>query len=138
MRRLQAEVRKGTFKAAMNYTQAIYDKLGQFDVRCMHCGAIHFPEERVQNNIGEDSFNDCCCHGKISLAEEEYDPSLQYLFLKGIKLRFKKEFSGSEHQENFFKYIRNYNSALSMASFCPDKVIDMGHGIPCYKIQGIF
>ena len=37
---------------------------------------------------------------------------------------------------NFFKYIRNYNACLSIASFEANVVQPMNHGPPCFRICG--
>ena len=61
------------YKAAMDYTDknVVYERLGDYNVSCMNCGALHFPEERVQNTHGKDSFYSCCAHGKILLEDED-------------------------------------------------------------------
>lgn len=71
MKYLQQDARNRTHKLAMDYMKADYERLGPLSVLCMHCGHPHFPEERVQNNYGEDSFYSCCAHGKIKLDDED-------------------------------------------------------------------
>lgn len=68
-------------------------RLGDCAVKCVHCGAKHFPEERVQNSVHKDSFGDCCAHGKIKYVngqiavnktdeqEAAYPESFKELFL---------------------------------------------------------
>ena len=56
-----------TFKLAMT-TDFTYYKLGDFNVPCCHCKALHFPEERVSNRQNLlNFFGDCCLHGRINL-----------------------------------------------------------------------
>ena len=73
------------YKAAMDYTdkKVKYERLGEYNVSCMHCGALHFPEERVQNDYGKDSFYKCCAHGKIEL-EDENIPRGKSFYKKNI------------------------------------------------------
>lgn len=45
---------------------------GEMKTVCKNCGAIHFNDERVVN--WKDSFNDCCRHGEVTLANLSRPP----------------------------------------------------------------
>lgn len=45
-----------TYKAAMNISESEYKTLSSFNIKCQHCSALHFAEERTATN--GDSFND--------------------------------------------------------------------------------
>jgi len=79
--------------------------IGSMDVSCIHCNAKHFEAEKVSNK--GNSFHDCCNHGAVYLEILPQPPQ----FLQSL-------FDGShEKSNNFFKYIRSYNSSFSFASF---------------------
>ncbi|XP_044591967.1 uncharacterized protein LOC123270098 [Cotesia glomerata] len=48
--------------------------LGLMNFICRHCGAHHFSKEQVANK--KDSFNDCCSHGEVALADLPQSPSV--------------------------------------------------------------
>ena len=35
--------------------------IGEMNIKCTHCGTLHFEKEKVANK--GNSFNDCCSHG---------------------------------------------------------------------------
>lgn len=59
-----------TYKLAVTSDVSTHT-LGNFSIACGHCGALHFPEERVSNRTDNDSFGDCCLHGRIELDPPE-------------------------------------------------------------------
>jgi hypothetical protein len=42
-------------------------RLSPMNIKCIHCGALHFAEEQIQDKKKAASFNDCCGHGRIFL-----------------------------------------------------------------------
>ncbi|GBP81470.1 hypothetical protein EVAR_86151_1 [Eumeta japonica] len=68
-----------TYKCAVNADQ-LYHALGSFEVLCIHCGALHFPEERDSNRINRNSFSDCCLHGRILIEPPKVPNELVRLF----------------------------------------------------------
>nr|CAD2170007.1 unnamed protein product [Meloidogyne enterolobii] len=83
------------------------NKLSDLSVECMHCGALHFAEEKTRGN----SFNDCCHHGKVvglNIPEQDFPEELRDLFMK----------LDARHA-NFFDNIRHLNSSVSFASMNP-------------------
>ncbi|KAL7076373.1 hypothetical protein ACQ4LE_004482 [Meloidogyne hapla] len=101
------------------------NKLSDLSVECMHCGALHFAEEKTRGN----SFNDCCHHGKVvdlNIPEQDFPEGLRDLFMK----------LDARHV-NFFDNIRHLNSSVSFASMNP-----LRHRYPskrgpyCFRIYG--
>uniref|UniRef100_A0A915M2W0 Helitron helicase-like domain-containing protein n=1 Tax=Meloidogyne javanica TaxID=6303 RepID=A0A915M2W0_MELJA len=104
--RLRDEIR---LFAAGDHRNVIVNRLGRMNVKCTHCGALHFPEEKIGNK--GNSFNNCCHHGKVNLnliPESNFPVLLKNLFLR-IDTRYM----------NFFDCIRNLNSSVSMAYMNP-------------------
>ncbi|KAI0262639.1 hypothetical protein BGY98DRAFT_1049578, partial [Russula aff. rugulosa BPL654] len=52
------------------------------DVKCVHCGALHWLEEHLKDSSASSShFSRCCHHGKVSLDPLPQPPQrLQDLF----------------------------------------------------------
>ncbi|MCL7040506.1 hypothetical protein MKW94_015864, partial [Papaver nudicaule] len=49
--------------------------LGKMDVKCIHCGALHFMEEKLTNSSLKDPrFGLCCLQGKIKLPDLRVPP----------------------------------------------------------------
>jgi len=77
--------------------------IGSMDVFCTLCNAKHFAAEKI-SNMGN-SFYDCYNHGAVYLESLPQPP--QYL---------RSLFNDShEKSNNFFQYIRSYNSSFSFA-----------------------
>ena len=76
-RRLEAlrRSRLSTYKIATT-TDNFYKSLQPFNVKCIHCKALHFPEEKVSNRTHRDFFDDCCLHGRIDLQHPEFPNEL--------------------------------------------------------------
>ncbi|XP_055860289.1 uncharacterized protein LOC129921730 [Biomphalaria glabrata] len=115
-----------TYKSAVN-SSVNYRSLGPFTITCIHCQAIHFPEERVGNKVNRDSFGDCCLHGRISLEAPIFPNELIILFLGQHPLA-----------QEFHKKIRNLNACFSLASFNvdDDRTIN-SHGIYSFIAAGM-
>lgn len=81
--------------------------IGLMNVKCYHCGALHFSQEMVDNKIHPRSFGDCCSHGAVPPAcFDDFPRELQRLFERKHEL-----------STEFFNRIRSYNSSFSFASF---------------------
>jgi len=100
--------------------------IGSMNVSCVHCNAKHFAAEKISNK--GNSFHDCCNHGKVYLQPLPEFPH----FLKSLYEE------NHEKSNQFFNYIRTYNSSFSFASFNANVVNFSGRrpGPYCFKIQG--
>lgn len=116
--RQEGEVRRHQLRTENNanatrHSAAIFDdnlevhKLSAMNIPCLHCGALHFDEERTTKN--SNSFNDCCRHGKVILERIPDPPPILKSLLEGKHAK-------SSH---FFENIRRINSSLSFASLNP-------------------
>jgi hypothetical protein len=94
--------------------------LGELDLVCEHCSAVHFQAERGK------LLHSCCHNGKVLLRRLQNFPEE----LKDMLL------AGNEQTKNYLKYIRSYNNAFAFASFGA-KLEDLGHHGPnVFKICG--
>lgn len=91
---------------AATSTNIQYHSLGQFQIACVHCGALHFPEENVFNRLNTNSFSDCFLHGRIAMDPPQLSNELVRLFLKRHL-----------YSDQFHKKIRNINSSFALSSF---------------------
>lgn len=89
---------------------------GLMDKECLHCHALHFREETVNNH-----FMSCCHNGLINLPQPRTNQGLKQIFVEDPQL---------------FKNIRQYNSAMAFASLSANKKDVPGNGPYCFKIQG--
>lgn len=111
-------------------------RLGELNVKCNHCPAIHFPEEQ---NIkkGKNEFYDCCNYGLLSNLEEmvqDYPVELRLLFTPEIDPdNYTKV---GELHNDFKKNIRALNSSFSCASLGCMRFKFTDKTIPIFKIQG--
>lgn len=90
--------------------------IGDMNVKCDFCSALHFKSELVNGH-----FNNCCHNGLIKLPEPKVHEDLKNLFLT---------------DRDFMNNIRNYNSAFAFASFSASRQDIPGRGPYCFKIQG--
>lgn len=134
----RVEVEESYFLKAAEYDTTTVEPylLGQFNVKCIHCPAIHFPEEESRIH-GNNDFGECCNYGKLANLEEmiqDYPVELRLLFEPELDYNNYTKV-GDLHNE-FKNNIRALNSSFSCASLgCmrfrfPDK------NIPIFKIQG--
>jgi hypothetical protein len=80
---------------------------GKLHVKCDHCGALHWLDERLSNSSKTSpKFGMCCFSGKIKLTKLEEPPPELKGFLMGTDDASKK----------FRENIRRYNNALAMTS----------------------
>ncbi|RCN35395.1 hypothetical protein ANCCAN_18746 [Ancylostoma caninum] len=105
--------------------------LGTLSYRCSHCGALHFAFEVKQQH--PESFSNCCDRGRFNLnLFEDFPEEIKQLFLRG-----RDATPGERHrQRNFLDNIRNFNSALAMASMGAQVDALHGRGPYCYRIYG--
>ncbi|XP_054276782.1 trichohyalin-like [Macrosteles quadrilineatus] len=110
--RRTAEIRQNSernqlqsYKAAAS-SLVEYSNLGMFDIACVHCGAVHFLKERVQNRIHPNSFGDCCLHGRIEQPAPEFPNELALLYTKQHRLA-----------KQFHDKIRNISACFAFSSF---------------------
>ena len=100
------------------------------DVKCEHCGALHWLDERLSKSSKRSpKFGMCCFEGKIELPKLENPPPELLGFLTGTDDASKK----------FCDNIQRYNNALAMTSVGvqQDHAINQAGGGPwLFKIQG--
>ena len=99
--------------------------IGEINVLCIHCGAKHFSQEKVSS---QNSFDDCCNHGKVILERLQNFPD-----------ELKELFSGThKFSKIFFLNIGRINMSFSFASFNANVINfhDRRPGPFCFKIQG--
>ncbi|KIH61239.1 hypothetical protein ANCDUO_08493 [Ancylostoma duodenale] len=110
-------------------TEANY--LGGLNHRCSNCGALHFAFEVKQQH--PDTFSDCCDRGRFNLnLFEDFPEELKELFLRERAVTPEER----HRQRNFAENIRNFNSALAMASMGAQVDTLPGRGPYCYRIHG--
>lgn len=120
------------YKAAMLDRRGATSNLGQMNVKCLHCGGLHFRQERT----GRDSsiFTLCCQKGKVRLPHLRNAPYFQGLI----------ENSQSENRatrlrsKNYMDNIRQFNSAFAMVSSEAHLDDSLTHGIYNFKIHDTF
>ena len=92
--------------------------VGQMDVPCPFCRALHFRGETVGKS--------CCHQGKVTLPPlAPYPPELEELMV-GVSLEAK----------NFQKHIRCYNGSMAFASMGAQVEAPPGTGPYCFRIHG--
>nr|CAD2209450.1 unnamed protein product [Meloidogyne enterolobii] len=118
-----------TEKKASKHELAKFYNLGNFNILCNECNAIHFQEEQIKTNHSKSfCFNNCCKEGKLKALNdkiEEYPEELKSLFNES-----------HPYNKNFINNIRQYNNAFACASISCFKFNFPTPGPPCYKIQG--
>jgi Helitron helicase-like domain at N-terminus len=102
--------------------------LGLMNIRCSHCHALHWSDERVSSSrIGEPEFQMCCAKGKIKLPPLRIPPMPLYNL-----------FTGDDHEAKEFRAnIVQYNASLAFTSLGVkvDHSI-LGQGPPVFRIHG--
>ncbi|XGW25601.1 hypothetical protein V3C99_006757, partial [Haemonchus contortus] len=105
--------------------------LGELNQRCVECGALHFRCEVKASHPGK--FRECCDLGRFTLSFfESFPEELRRLFVQ--RPDSTEEFRRA--QKNFLENIRNFNSALAMASMGAQVEPLQGRGPYCYRIHG--
>ncbi|CZT06982.1 uncharacterized protein RAG0_12553 [Rhynchosporium agropyri] len=102
------------------YRQVEPHKVGEMDVQCTYCAALHWIDEAVADG----QFKLCCKKGDAILENLRAPPGVL------MRLLDHKDPRGPE----FYKHIRSYNSALSFTSVSARKEdrIDTSRGIQTY------
>ena len=120
---------EGAARQPFDHTQPAH-YLGKMDVKCEHCGALHWLDEHLsKSSKWSPKFGMCCFEGKIELPKLENPPPELLGFLTGTDDASKK----------FHDNIRRYNNALAMTSVGvqQDHAINQaGRGPWLFKIQG--
>ncbi|KZP24540.1 hypothetical protein FIBSPDRAFT_929756 [Athelia psychrophila] len=103
--------------------------LGRMDIPCVHCGALHWIDERLaDSSLRTPKFGSCCAHGQVQL-EPLQDPPypLQQLFL-GL----------TPQSREFLENIRQYNAAFAFTSLgvVQDHAVNAGIGPYIFRIHG--
>ena len=77
------------------------------NIRCRHCDALHWWDERVSSStIDRPEFQACCAHGKVKLTALRRPPTSLYNL-----------FTGDTHEAKKFRAnIVQYNAALTFTS----------------------
>ncbi|KAK6012893.1 hypothetical protein OSTOST_21925 [Ostertagia ostertagi] len=105
--------------------------LGELNQRCVDCGALHFASEVKSNHPGK--FKECCHLGKFTLNFfENFPEELRRLYVRAPESTAEQR----HNQKNFLENIRNFNSALAMASMGAQVDSLPGRGPYCYRIHG--
>ena len=81
--------------------------LGNMDVKCSNCGALHWIDERLSNSsIRNPRFGTCCLQGKVKLPSLKTPP-------QGIKALY----DGNDGKsKSFRRWIRKYNACNAFTS----------------------
>lgn len=90
--------------------------VGSLNEICGHCQARHFQNEMVNGH-----FNSCCHNGLVYFPQPHINDTLKDLMI---------------NDNHFMNNIREYNSAMSFASFSANRSHIPGIGPYCFKIQG--
>ena len=103
--------------------------LGQMTAKCDACHAYMFPwESHKISKDGKTTFSLCCSHGAVKIpSEPEFPPLLQQLL------------TGTDPiSKEFYRNIRGYNNALSLASrgFSGKQFVFRTRGPPIFKVSG--
>ncbi|KAI0758479.1 hypothetical protein BC629DRAFT_1295872, partial [Irpex lacteus] len=103
--------------------------LGDMDVVCPNCGALHWSAERLtRSTVSRPVFGFCCNSGAVSLPPPEQPPfRLMHLFD-----------AQTPQAKEFRKNIRQYNAALAFTSLgvSVDNHINNGNGPYVFRIHG--
>ncbi|KAJ7732052.1 hypothetical protein DFH07DRAFT_680258, partial [Mycena maculata] len=103
--------------------------LGRMDVKCRHCGALHWMAEKIaKSSETNPQYGMCCNHGKVVVERLEEPPAeLQALLV-----------DNTTQAKEFRKNIAQYNTALSFTSLgvTEDHSINNGGGPPIFRIHG--
>ena len=93
-----------------HYKKTHYFDVGERDIKCRHCGALHFKGQAIKDAKGGGyHFSSCCQNGKVKLdqsMEIKEPPSLLRQLVLG----------SDAESKNYQLKIRSYNCALTMAS----------------------
>ena len=111
---------------------------GHMDVACSDCGALHWIGEKIKTSAVQSPRFKCCGNGDIympwAVPRQDEVPGITDLFKRSDRVQ-------SHRVQNFFKHVRNYNSALGFTSMrvnVDSSILptSANPGIYTYKIQG--
>ena len=98
-------------------------------MKCIHCGALMWKEERVNKNVtkGTPEFSLCCCRGQINLPKVPPTPS--YLW---------QLYNDPEKGNSFKRNVRLYNTMFAFTSMGGkvDNSINTGRAPYIYRLNG--
>ena len=102
--------------------------LGLMNIRCSHCDALHWFEERVSSSrAGQPEFQTCCAHGKVMLPALRIPPApLHRLFTEDSR-------DAKEFRANIVQY--NATFAFTSLGVKVDESVH-GGGPPVFRIHG--
>ena len=98
--------------------------IGRMNDVCSGCRAAHFKDERATSHRG--AFSMCCATDRVRMQIFENFPAALCNLYTGQ----------DEDSRNFRQHIRNYNSALAMASMVATIETPPGHGPYCFRVHG--
>ncbi|RCN51900.1 hypothetical protein ANCCAN_01988 [Ancylostoma caninum] len=120
-----------TLGLALRQRSAEQHFLGALDHRCINCGALHFSHEVKPQH--PDTFRDCCDHGRFTLnLFDEFPQEIMRFYVADPSASTEDR----RRHRNFLENIRNFNSALAMASMGASVDTLTGRGPYCYRIHG--
>lgn len=107
--------------------QLAIHNMGQMNVICPFCQALHWDCERLSNSSKtHPKFGTCCLSGKIILPTQPSPPQELKILFSG----------NTEESKNFLQHIREYNAAFAFTSLGVKTVELSGHGPYVFKVQG--
>ena len=103
-------------------------QMGQMSIRCAHCDALHWIEERIASSPRRrPNFTACCSCGKVSLPPLAQPPSPLRDLLEGQTAEAKQ----------FRNHIRKYNNSFAFTSVGANIDQSMARGgVYTYRLQG--
>ncbi|KAF6163579.1 hypothetical protein GIB67_022144 [Kingdonia uniflora] len=113
------EVDEGNINSNDDAVQLGCHFLGQMDVVCTHCSALHWKDEQLLNSsIINPLFGQCCLQGKIKIP-----------ILKALPNEFQELYDGNgSHSRSFRRYMREYNAADAFMSLGVQMDDRVSHG----------
>jgi hypothetical protein len=96
----------------------LMDNLGEMNVRCPHCGALHWEREKLAgpSRVNRPLFGSCCLQGKICLPHPHPPPPLLHRLLTVHSHSPNESGAFKARALEFRTNIRRYNSALAFVS----------------------
>ena len=121
-------------------------------LRCVHCGAIHWIEERLGTSSKENPKFRCCQDGKIkippvtdtpqelrNLLSETYVNARVHSLLCYTEVNAQGERLFTVRTSEFMRRIRAYNNAVSFTSFgakMDDTILNNAHNVYTMRVCG--
>mmetsp|Transcript_5481 Transcript_5481/g.9654 ORF Transcript_5481/g.9654 Transcript_5481/m.9654 type:complete len:238 (-) Transcript_5481:280-993(-) len=110
--------------------------IGQMNIVCECCGALHFSGERTGNDLFK--FLNCCRKGKIRITEPAISASDLLCEVKSNALAFISSLlkGSDERSKEFLENIRSYNGTLAFASINSEIDVFKTPGPYVYRVHG--